>query len=118
LLSARYVAFDDLVAASDFISIHCPLNAQSHHLFTRDVFRRMKPSALLVNTARGPVVDEAALVEALHAGEIAGAALDVFEHEPAVHPGLLDHPRVVVSPHLGSSSLEVRTAMAELCVNA
>ncbi|AEN74052.1 Glyoxylate reductase [Rhodothermus marinus SG0.5JP17-172] len=115
---ARYVSFDELLRTSDVISIHCPLNKESYHLFDRAAFAKMKPTAVLVNTARGPIVDEEALVEALEQGQIAGAALDVFEHEPRVHPGLIRNDRVVLAPHLGSATVEARTAMARACAEA
>ncbi len=115
---ARYVSFDELLRTSDVISIHCPLNNESYHLFDRAAFAKMKPTAVLVNTARGPIVDEAALVEALEQGQIAGAALDVFEYEPRVHPALLQSDRVVLAPHLGSATVEARTAMARACAEA
>ncbi|WP_456427951.1 2-hydroxyacid dehydrogenase [Rhodocaloribacter sp.] len=115
---ARYVTMDELLAGSDVVSIHCPLNDESRHLFDAAAFAKMKPSALLVNTARGPVVDEEALVEALRAGRIAGAGLDVFEHEPEVHPDLLRLDRVVLAPHLASATVRARTAMARMCADA
>ena len=90
----------------------------TRHLIGADELRSMRRDALLVNTTRGPVVDEDALVTALRAGEIAGAALDVFEHEPAVHPGLLELENVVLAPHLGSATRETREAMGMLCVEA
>jgi lactate dehydrogenase-like 2-hydroxyacid dehydrogenase len=113
--SARYVALDELLATSDVVSLHCPFNEDSHHLIDAAALGRMKDDALLVNTARGEVVDEAALVEALEDGEIAGAALDVFEEEPDVHPGLVDQDRVVLAPHLGSATTETRRKMAHMC---
>jgi lactate dehydrogenase-like 2-hydroxyacid dehydrogenase len=117
-LSARYVSLETLLAESDVVSLHCALNDDSRHLIDAAALRQMKPSALLVNTARGPVVDEAALVEALAAGEIAGAGLDVFEREPEVHPGLLEQERVVLAPHLASATVEARTKMARMCSEA
>lgn len=117
-LSARYVDLDELLATSDVVSLHCPLNDDSHHLIDAAALERMKGSAFLVNTARGPVVDEDALAEALDTGAIAGAALDVFEEEPDVHPGLLDRDRVVLAPHLGSATTETRTKMARMCVDS
>ena len=117
-LGARRVSLDALLEQSEVISLHCALNDDSHHLLNAEAFGRMKPSALLVNTARGPVVDEAALVWALEAGQLAGAGLDVFEREPVVHPGLLKHPRVVLAPHLGSATVEARTAMARMASEA
>jgi D-3-phosphoglycerate dehydrogenase len=117
-LGARYVSFEELLAQSDVISLHTALNDDSRHLFDAAAFAQMKNSALLINTARGPVVDEKALVDALEQGEIAGAGLDVFEQEPKVHSGLLIHPRVVVAPHLASATTEARTAMARMASEA
>ncbi len=114
----EFLAFDELVARADIISIHCPLTPETRHLFAADTFRAMKRSAYLVNTSRGPVVDEAALAEALRSGEIAGAALDVFEREPEVDEGLLACENVVLAPHLGSATDETRAAMGMLCVSA
>lgn len=112
------VSFDELVATSDVISIHTPLTAATRHLFDAAVFARMKPQAILVNTSRGPVVDEAALARALHDGVIGGAALDVFEHEPDVDPVLLGLDNVVLVPHLGSATHETRVAMGMRCADA
>jgi len=106
----------ELLASSDVVSLHCPLTEETHHLVDGAALRRMKPTAYLVNTARGPVVDEAALVRALADGVIAGAALDVYEHEPRVHPGLVGSERVVLTPHLGSATTETRARMAALAV--
>jgi lactate dehydrogenase-like 2-hydroxyacid dehydrogenase len=116
--SAHYVAFDTLLDTSDVVSLHCPLNDDSHHLIDAAALRRMKDTALLINTARGPVVDEAALVDALRDGEIAGAGLDVFEAEPEVHPGLQEQDRVVLAPHLGSATRAARTRMGEMVAEA
>ena len=116
--SARYATFEDLLEQSDVVSLHCALNDDSYHLLDEAALRRMKPSALLVNTARGPIVDEAALVRVLEAGHLGGAGLDVFEQEPAVHPGLLTHPHVTMAPHLGSATVEARTAMARMASEA
>jgi glyoxylate reductase len=117
-LDAEYVSFDRLLADSDFVSVHVPKTAETHHLVDRDAFARMKPTAILVNVARGPVVDEEALVRALETGEIAGAGIDVYEHEPTVHPKLLGlTERVVLAPHLGSATRETRHAMAVLAVD-
>ena len=96
---------------SDFVSLHCPGGKDTYHLIGADAFSAMKPGAFLINTARGDVVDEAALVAALQAGEIAGAGLDVFEKEPAVSEGLLKMENVVLLPHLGSATQETRKAM-------
>ena len=111
-LGAKRCPLDELFANADVVSLHVPLNAQTHHLVNADRLASMKPTAHLVNTTRGPVVDEGALAAALRHGVIAGAALDVFEHEPDVHPGLLDAENVVIVPHLGSATVETRTAMA------
>jgi len=115
-LGAERRDLDDLLTEADFISIHVNLTPQTRHLFGAEQFRRMKPTAILVNTSRGPVVDEAALVEALRAGEIFAAGLDVFENEPEVHPGLLELENAVVIPHLGSATVDTRNAMGMLAV--
>ena len=111
-LGVQWAEKDALLAESDFVVIQAPLTEETRHLMGTDEFRRMKGSAFLVNASRGPVVDEAALVGALAAGEIAGAALDVFEDEPRVHPGLLGLPNVLLAPHIASASVETRTRMA------
>ena len=110
------VSLDELLVGSDVVSIHTPLTATNRHMIDRRALARMKRSAFLVNTARGPVVDEEALAWALKEHLIAGAALDVYEQEPAVHPALLELENVVLAPHLGSATRETRTAMAELAV--
>jgi len=117
-LNARYETMDELLSQSDFVSLHVPLTAETRHLIGQRELALMKPTAVLVNTARGPVVDEAALVSALQGGSIAGAGLDVYEDEPAVDPGLLGLQNVVLAPHLGSATRETRTAMARLCSEA
>jgi len=114
--SARYVSLNELLETSDVVSLHCPHNEDSHHLIDAAALETMKSSALLVNTARGPVVDEAALVDALASEKIAGAGLDVFEEEPRVHPELLERDRVVLAPHLGSATTDARMRMAQMCV--
>jgi glyoxylate reductase len=111
---ARPMGFDELLVTSDVISIHTPLTHDTVHLFDRRTLARMKRSAYLVNTARGPVVDEEALAWALREGLLAGAALDVYEHEPHVHADLIALNNVVLAAHLGSATRETRTAMAEL----
>jgi len=107
-----------LLAAADIVSLHVPLTPATRHLVDADALRAMPRSAVLVNTARGPIVDERALVDALRAGEIAGAALDVFEREPEVEEGLLALENVVLTPHLGSATRDTRVAMGMLCVDA
>ncbi len=110
-----YVAdLDELLARADAISLHVPLGPDTHHLIDARRLALMKPTAVLVNTARGPVVDEEALAEALHSGAIFGAGIDVYEKEPAVHPRLLSAPNVVLLPHIGSASVRTRTAMARM----
>lgn len=116
-LAARVVGLDELLETSDVVSLHCPLTPQTHHLIGATELGRMKPTAHLVNTSRGPVVDEAALVAVLEAGAIAGAGLDVFEDEPRVHPGLLERDDVVLLPHVGSATTQTRAAMADLAVD-
>ena len=113
-LGARYVTLDELLATADVVSLHCPLTEETRHLITAERLRQMKPTATLVNTTRGPVVDEAALAAALRDGVIASAGLDVFEREPEVHPDLLELENVVLVPHLGSATVETRAAMGEL----
>jgi len=108
------LSVDELLVSSDVISIHAPGTPEMRHLINRRTLARMKRSALLVNTARGNAVDEEALAWALDEHLIAGAALDVFEHEPQVHPALIAHERVLLVPHIGSATRETRTAMAEL----
>jgi glyoxylate reductase len=108
----------ELLARADVVSLHLPLTEESRHLIDADTLGRMKPDAVLVNVSRGPIVDEEALVAALVAEQIAGAALDVFEREPEVHPGLLELENVVLVPHLGSATHETRHAMGMLCVEA
>ena len=110
------VSFDELLVSSDVISIHAPMTPANRHLIDRKALARMKRSAFLVNTARGPFVDEEGLAWALKERLIAGAALDVYEREPEVVPALMDLENVVLAPHLGSATRETRTAMADLAV--
>ncbi len=116
LLAARFVDMDTLISTSDFISLHVPLTDETRHLINSQTFEKMKPSAYLINTSRGPVVDEKALLEALGAGKIAGAGLDVYENEPELTPGLTELNNVVLLPHVGSATIETRTRMAHLAV--
>ncbi len=113
-LDVTRMSMDELLATSDVVSLHCPYSPATHHLIGAEQFAAMKTTAYLINTARGPVVDEAALVDALISGQIAGAGLDVFENEPAIHPGLISLDNAVIIPHLGSATIETRTAMAAL----
>jgi len=110
-LGMRKVSFEELLAQSDYVSVHAPYTAETHHLIGAAQLALMQPTSYLINTARGPLVDEAALVEALRENQIAGAGLDVYEHEPVLAPGLAELPNVVLAPHIGSASLETRTRM-------
>lgn len=110
--SANWAEWETLLAESDFLTIHTPLDARTRHLIGEAELRSMKRTAFLINTARGPIVDEAALVKALEKGWIAGAGLDVFEHEPEITDGLLGSPGVVLLPHIGSASADTRGRMA------
>ncbi|MEE9278303.1 MAG: D-glycerate dehydrogenase [Dehalococcoidia bacterium] len=117
-LGARYRPLPDLLAESDFVSIHAALSPETHHLIDADALARMPAHAVLINSARGPLVDEEALIAALRSGAIAGAALDVTEQEPiALDSPLLRMPNVIVLPHIGSASLATRTRMADLAVD-
>jgi glyoxylate reductase len=111
-LGAQFVDRDTLFREADFISIHVPLMPETRHLISTENLNKMKPTAFLINTSRGPVVDEAALAQALENKKIAGAALDVFENEPKVHPALLPRKDVILTPHIASASVETRTKMA------
>jgi glyoxylate reductase len=115
-LKATWVERDALLREADFVSLHTLLIPETKHLINERTLRLMKKTAILVNAARGPIVDEAALVRALKEGWIAGAGLDVFEEEPTVHPGLLPLTNVVLAPHIASASLDTRLAMATLAV--
>jgi glyoxylate reductase len=117
-LATRRVDFDELLETSHVVSLHCPLLPETHHLIDAGRLAQMRPDAYLVNTTRGPVVDEAALAAALRDGVIAGAGLDVFEREPEVHPDLLELENVALLPHLGSATIETRTARNALAVLA
>ena len=113
-LNAQFLERDQVLAEADFVSVHVPLLPDTRHLISAQQLARMKRTAFLINTSRGPVVDEAALVAALEARRIAGAALDVHENEPKVHPGLVGRSDVVLTPHIASASLETRTRMATI----
>jgi glyoxylate reductase len=112
-----YVPLDQLLAESDFVSLHPPLNPETRHLIGARELRLMKPTAFLINTARGPIVDEAALVRALQQKRIAGAGLDVYEHEPKVAAALRKMPNVVLTPHMGSAVASLREVMANIVVD-
>src|SRR5207244_7963690 len=116
-LAVSYAGLDELLQRADFVSVSCALTPQTRHLVGARELSLMKSGAILVNTARGPVVDETALAGALTAGRIAGAALDVYEDEPRVHPGLLPLRQVVLAPHLGSAVVELRERMAHVVVD-
>jgi lactate dehydrogenase-like 2-hydroxyacid dehydrogenase len=113
-LDAGFLLLDELLATADVVSLHLPLTSETRGLIDEAALGRMKRTAFLVNTSRGPIVDEAALTGALRDGTIAGAGLDVYAHEPEVHPDLLELDNVVLIPHLGSATVETRIAMAVL----
>jgi len=115
--AAEAMPLDRLLTTSDIVSLHVPLTPETEHLIDKRALTRMKRSAYLINTARGPVVDEAALAWALRHHLLAGAALDVYEHEPAVYPDLLSLENVLLVPHLASGTTETRTAMADLAAD-
>jgi glyoxylate reductase len=113
-LGATRVDLGRLFAESDFISVHVPLTPETRHLLSTPQFGQMKKTAIVINTSRGPVVDEAALVEALNSKKIAGAGLDVYEREPAIHPGLLALPNVLLAPHIASATVRTRSEMSAM----
>jgi len=113
-LNMTYLPMDDVLKQADFVSVHTPYMPSTHHLISERELDLMKPTAIIINTARGPIIDEKALVKALQAGKIAGAGLDVFEHEPAIEPELLTMENVVLLPHIASASLKTRTLMATM----
>ncbi|KAK4040260.1 D-isomer specific 2-hydroxyacid dehydrogenase [Parachaetomium inaequale] len=116
-LGAEHVGFDELLAESDVLSLNLPLNQNTRHIISRREFAKMKKGAVIVNTARGAVIDEAALVEALDSGQVSSAGLDVYEQEPYVHPGLLSNPRVLLVPHMGTWTVETETKMEEWAIS-
>jgi glyoxylate reductase len=113
----KRVSLDELLRESDFVSMHPPLNPQTHHMISDKQFALMKPTAYIINTARGALIDEKALVRVLKKKKIAGAGLDVFEHEPKIHADLKRMKNVVLNPHLGSATVEVREEMANIVVD-
>lgn len=117
-LGAQRMTLEDGLEAADVVSVHTPLTEQTRHLINTDNLKLLKKEAIVVNTARGPVVDEQALVDALDEGKLWGAGLDVYEKEPEVHPGLIENPRVVLTPHIGSAEIAWRQAMTQMvCTN-
>lgn len=114
--SWRQVPLETLLQESDFVSLHVPLTSDTRHMIGAEALRLMRPTAFLINTSRGSVVDEAALADAIRGGRLAGAGLDVYEEEPKIHPGLRGLPQVVTLPHLGSATLATRVRMGLLCV--
>jgi len=117
-LGAKRVTMEELLDKSDFISLHCPLNSETRHLIGEAQFSQMKPNCIFINTARGAVVDQRALIYALQSRQIAGAGLDVFENEPDVPPELIDMPNVTLLPHIGSATIETRAAMSDMAADA
>lgn len=114
---AQYVTFDELLSQSNVLSLNLSLNASTRHIIGAKEFQKMKDGVIIVNTARGPLIDEAALVDALESGKVFSAGLDVFEEEPKVHPGLLNNDKVVILPHIGTATYETQADM-ELLVLA
>jgi glyoxylate reductase len=108
---AKYVSFDELLATSDILSLNLPLNVHTRHIISKPEFDKMKEGVVIVNTARGAVMDEAALVDALDSGKVASVGLDVYEDEPTIHPGLMRNEKVLLVPHLGTHTYETQKAM-------
>ena len=115
-LGVKFVTLDELYKQSDFISLHVPLTDETRHMINKDSFSKMKRGVFLVNTARGPVIDERDLVEAVRSGILGGAALDVFDNEPNISPELLNEPNVITTPHIASATWEARNKMGEMAV--
>lgn len=114
---AEYVSFEDLLKKSDVLSLNLPSNPKTRHIISTAQFKLMKPTSVIINTARGAVIDEAALVEALDKNEIAGAGLDVFEEEPKIHPGLKDNHKVMLLPHMGTWTTETQYKMEVFAID-
>lgn len=108
---AKYVSFEDLLKTSDVLSLNLALNASTRHIIAKPQFDMMKDGIVVINTARGPIIDEAALVDAINSGKVFSAGLDVFEEEPKIHPGLLDNDKVVLLPHIGTATWESQKDM-------
>lgn len=117
-LGVKFVSMDELLSQSDFVTLHVPLTDDTRHMINKDAFAKMKRGSFLVNTARGPVVDERDLVEALRTAQLSGAALDVFDNEPNIAPELINAPNVITTPHIASATWEARNAMGEMAVSA
>lgn len=115
-LGVKFVTLDELYKQSDFISLHVPLTDQTRHMINKDAFAKMKKGAFLVNTARGAVIDERNLVEAIESGQLGGVALDVFDNEPNISPELIAAPNVILTPHIASATIEARNKMGEQAV--
>jgi len=116
-IGMEYVPLERLLAESDFVSLHPALTPETRHMISDEQFAQMRPTAFIINTSRGPVIDEKALVRALKKKQIAGAGLDVFEHEPKLPPALLNMKNVVLTPHLGSAVMELREVMANIVID-
>lgn len=115
---AKYVSFDELLATSDVLSLNLPLNAHTHHIISTNEFAKMKDGVIIVNTARGAIIDEDALVKALDSGKVGSVGLDVYEHEPDyIHPGLVNNPNVMLVPHMGTWTVETQMAMEKWCID-
>jgi lactate dehydrogenase-like 2-hydroxyacid dehydrogenase len=114
---AKYVSFEELLRTSDVISLNLALNANTRHIISKPQFEMMKSGVVIVNTARGPIIDEAALVDALNSGKVGAAGLDVFEEEPKIHPGLLENPNAVLLPHIGTATWETQKDMELLVLD-
>ena len=117
-LGVKFVSLDDLYAQSDFVTLHVPLTEETRHMVNKESFMKMKKGVFIVNTARGPVVDERDLVEAIRSGAVGGAALDVFDNEPNISPELLNEPNVITTPHIASATWEARNKMGEMAVES
>jgi len=117
-LGVKFVSLPELLSQSDFISLHVPLNEETRHMIGKDAFEKMKKGVFLVNTARGQVIDEPSLIEALQYGKVGGAALDVFDNEPNIAPELIKAPNVILTPHIASATFEARNKMGELAVSS
>ncbi|KAM7189515.1 D-isomer specific 2-hydroxyacid dehydrogenase, NAD binding domain containing protein [Rhypophila sp. PSN 637] len=116
-IGAEFVDFDTLLRESDVLSLNLPLNGNTRHIISGNEFAKMKKGVTIINTARGGVMDEAALVDALHTGQVNSAGLDVYENEPAIHPGLLENPRVMLVPHMGTWTIETSMKMEEWAIS-